>query len=58
MALLGTAPVFAEDENNNNGAVKIDPAKVDLPKDDKDLLNGPQLKGQGTSQSDIDALFG
>lgn len=56
--LLGSAPVFAEDEANKGTSVKIDPAKVALPKDDKDLLNGPQLSGQGTSQSDIDALFG
>jgi len=25
---------------------------------EKDLLNGPQLKGQGVSQNDVDAMFG
>jgi chemotaxis protein CheZ len=29
----------------------------DAPLTDEDLLNGPQLPAQGTSQSDIDALF-
>lgn len=51
--ILGDAPVFAEGDDG----VKKDLANVVLPKDDKDLLNGPQLKGQGTSQNDIDALF-
>jgi chemotaxis protein CheZ len=32
--------------------------EITLPKDDKDLLNGPQLSGQGTSQADIDKLLG
>ncbi len=49
--LFGGSPVFAVEDG------KKDPSKVVLPKDDKDLLNGPQLKGQGTSQDDIDALF-
>jgi len=53
--LLGTAPVFAEDAKN--GSAKIDAANVVVPINDKDLLNGPQLAGQGTSQNDIDALF-
>ena len=50
-SLFGEAPVFL-DENG-----QVDPSKVVLPKDDKDLLNGPQLSGQGTNQQDIDALF-
>lgn len=35
----------------------IDASKIVLPKDDKDLLNGPQLTGQGTSQAEIDRLL-
>ncbi len=35
----------------------IDASKIVLPKDDKDLLNGPQLSGQGTSQAEIDRLL-
>ncbi|MEQ1705366.1 MAG: protein phosphatase CheZ [Rickettsiales bacterium] len=35
----------------------IDPKAVVLPKDDKDLLNGPQLSGAATSQADIDRLL-
>ena len=54
-SLLGSAPVFAEDDAK--GAAKKDPSKVVLPMNDKDLLNGPQLAGQGTNQSDVDALF-
>lgn len=33
------------------------PAEIVLPKNDKDLLNGPQLSGQGISQDDIDRLL-
>lgn len=49
--LLGDAPVFVSADEQN------DPAKIIVPKDDKELLNGPQLKGQASSQDDIDALF-
>jgi len=46
--LFGAAPQFAA--ANDGGAVKI-------PVSDKDLLNGPQLAAQASSQADIDALF-
>lgn len=49
--LLGDAPVFAEQDG------KTDAASAKVPANDKDLLNGPQLRGKGTSQDDIDALF-
>ncbi|NBX02816.1 MAG: chemotaxis protein CheZ, partial [Alphaproteobacteria bacterium] len=37
-------------------AAANDAGKKDEPSP-QDLLNGPQLSGQGTSQADIDALF-
>jgi chemotaxis protein CheZ len=49
--MMGDSPIFAEAEANK------DFSKAAVPANDKDLLNGPQLKGQGTNQSDIDALF-
>jgi len=50
--IFGAAPVFAEAEASRSlSAVSV------LPKNDKDLLNGPQLKSQGVKQDDIDALF-
>lgn len=49
--LLGDTPQFADSEN------KADAAAIVVPKDDKDLLNGPQLKANATTQNDIDALF-
>jgi len=49
--LFGAAPVFSEDDG------KKDPSTVVVPLNDKDLLNGPQLKGQGVSQNDIDSIF-
>lgn len=44
--------VSAVPANNNSreGAVL-------LPKDDKELLNGPQMNAQASSQAEIDALF-
>ncbi len=51
--LFGTvAPETPEAANSSN-----DPKNIVLPKDDKDLLNGPQLTGQGSSQADIDKLL-
>lgn len=50
--LFGSEPAEQEAEKN---AVKAE--EVVLPKDDKDLLNGPQLTGQGTSQEEIDRLL-
>lgn len=50
--LFGTAP----DIVTENNATK-DPAKIVLPEDDKDLLNGPQLASNASSQADIDALL-
>lgn len=50
--LFGETPQFAVEE----GAKTLADAR--LPANDKDLLNGPQLKGQGIGQDDIDALFG
>jgi chemotaxis protein CheZ len=48
--LFGHVPAFAENEKGTMASAVV-------PKNDKDLLNGPQLKGQGSSQDDIDALF-
>lgn len=46
--LFGDEPEFAA----------IDaPKEVKVPANDKDLLNGPQLAAQASSQADIDALF-
>ena len=41
------------------GAEYEDSTKTDAPKEqtDQDLLNGPQLPGNGTNQADIDALL-
>jgi len=49
--LFGAAPQFAAEEG------KKDPSQVVVPINDKDLLNGPQLRGQGVNQSEIDSLF-
>lgn len=49
--LLGDSPIFVQADTNT------DLSKAAVPANDKDLLNGPQLKGQGTNQADIDALF-
>jgi len=56
--LFGSEPPIAANSDVNgaaNGAAKA--GEIVLPKDDKDLLNGPQLSGQGTSQADIDKLL-
>ncbi len=47
----------AEDADPAPQVVVADPKNIVLPKDDKDLLNGPQLTGQGTSQDEIDRLL-
>lgn len=49
-ALFGEVPHFAETEQKNS-------ANVVVPMNDKDLLNGPQLRANASSQDDIDALF-
>ena len=40
------------DNNNSNNVLNIT-----LPTDDKDLLNGPQLSSNASSQAEIDQLF-
>ncbi len=47
----------AEGQDPAPQVVVTDPKNIVLPKDDKDLLNGPQLTGQGTSQDEIDRLL-
>tara|TARA_B110000046_G_scaffold43267_1_gene48170 strand:- start:70 stop:213 length:144 start_codon:yes stop_codon:yes gene_type:complete len=41
------------------GHVKVDTTKIAAEEktEDKKLLNGPQLEGQGLSQDDIDSQF-
>ncbi len=54
--LFGSEPPIASDsESGSSGSTGT--KEIVLPKDDKDLLNGPQLTGQGTSQADIDKLL-
>jgi len=52
--LFGSEPEMLANGNGNDAAKNGD---IILPKDEKDLLNGPQLSGQGTSQADIDKLL-
>lgn len=55
--LFGTvAPASSDSAPPDNK--NIEPKNIVLPKDDKDLLNGPQLSGQGASQAEIDKLLG
>ena len=49
--LFGAAPEIAAEHE------PVDPKNIVLPKDDKDLLNGPQLAGNASSQADIDKLL-
>ncbi|MEZ5691880.1 MAG: protein phosphatase CheZ [Rickettsiales bacterium] len=49
--LFGTAPEIQQD------GVEKDPTKIELPENDTDLLNGPQLAEQASSQDEIDALL-
>lgn len=44
-------------EPNMEGVEAKKIEEIVLPKDDKDLLNGPQLAGKATSQAEIDALL-
>ena len=46
--LFGSVPEFAVADGQ---------ASATVPANDADLLNGPQLRGQASSQNDIDALF-
>lgn len=39
------------------GELPPEPPKSDRPIEEADLLNGPQLDGQGVSQDDVDAMF-
>lgn len=55
--LFGTSPVNSDDPKATVDMSAIDPSKIILPIDDKDLLNGPQLEGQASSQAEIDALL-
>lgn len=48
--LFGSEPEMIPNNSMKSG-------EIILPKDDKDLLNGPQLSGNGTSQDDIDKLL-
>ncbi len=50
--LFGTEPEIAEANN-----APADPKNIVLPKDDKDLLHGPQLAAQASSQAEIDRLL-
>jgi chemotaxis protein CheZ len=53
-SLFGAEPQMGE----NNSEKTAKPAgEIVLPKDDKDLLNGPQLAGKGQDQAAIDALM-
>lgn len=49
--LFGAAPEIVGE------VAPVDPKNIVLPKDDKDLLNGPQLAGNASSQADIDRLL-
>lgn len=51
--IFGSAPKIAEEET---GKV-LEPGKIVVPTDDKDLLHGPQHEGKGASQDEIDALL-
>lgn len=51
--IFGSAPKIAEEEI----AKELDPSKIEVPVDDKDLLHGPQHEGKGSSQDEIDALL-
>ncbi|MFN3076030.1 MAG: protein phosphatase CheZ [Alphaproteobacteria bacterium] len=48
--------IWGIDEGTGVANLMVNAPDDDRP--DKDLLNGPQLEGQGISQDDIDALFG
>lgn len=50
--IFGAAPTVAVEVEPEK-----DPSKIIVPKDDKDLLNGPQHEGKGSSQDEIDALL-
>ncbi len=52
--IFGSAPKIEED---NSPTQNIDPSKITVPVDDKDLLHGPQHEGKGASQDEIDALL-
>jgi len=52
--------IFGNQEEIAELAVAVKDKKsgeVELPANDKDLMNGPQLSSQAASQADIDALF-
>lgn len=54
-----TAPISQSSQNDIDSLFNA-PAgasESDASVSDEDLLNGPQLPGQGTSQADIDAMF-
>lgn len=49
--MFGEIPQFATPDTT------LDPSKITVPVNEKELLNGPQLRKDATSQADIDALF-
>lgn len=52
--IFGSAPKIEEDSSSPKN---VDPSKIAVPVDDKDLLHGPQHEGKGASQDEIDALL-
>lgn len=55
--LFGAEPAISTDDKTTADGSKIDPSKISIPADDKELLHGPQLPTQASSQADIDALL-
>lgn len=51
--LFGTKPDIVTADNPTPKELK----DIILPKDDKELMHGPQLTGQGATQDEIDALL-
>lgn len=50
--------LFGNEENQGiSGSDGSANGEIKLPADDKDLLNGPQLSGQGKSQAEIDEIL-
>ena len=61
--VAGLVMAFGDEMARANAAGPAAEAKAEAPAtsgtvDEKDLLNGPQLPSNATSQADIDALFG
>ena len=61
--VAGLVMAFGDEMARANATAPAAEEKADVPAtsgpvDEKDLLNGPQLPSNATSQADIDALFG